>query len=111
MPPWTPQRGSRTKRVSVARFPAQGCTQALRDIELSRIGVATAVSAASNPRRRKAEGAADRPLLAVDRWLESGKEDAPQSHQMGRGQVLDLTEFRGPLLPASEAPRACWERH
>ena len=50
----------------------------------------------------------DRPALAVDR--RSGKE-RETLHQMGAGQELDLTEFRGLLLPASEAPRACWSRH
>ena len=39
------------------------------------------------------------------RWLST----EARRLQMGAGQGLDLTEFRGPLPPASVAPRASWD--
>ena len=65
------------------------------DIELSRTGVATAVSPCSLWD--------DRPVLAVDR--------SAQRLQMGTGQELDLTEFRPLLVGTSVAPRASWGSH
>ena len=69
---------------------ARGCTQALLDIELSRTGVATAVSLT-------ADGGTG------PRWLSTARGERKTLCQMGAGQELDLTEFRGPQVPASEA--------
>ena len=66
------------------------CTQALREIELSRTGVATAVSTRAR--------CVDRPVLAVDR--------SARRLQIGTGEKHALTVFRELLVSASWAPRA-----
>ena len=85
VPACTPLKASQNAALS-QRLQVR-CTQALRDIDLSRTGDATAADSA----RHRVAGPA---------WL------APGSSR-GQGKVAALTGFRGPLVPASEAPKAC----